>query len=163
LKLLKRYGILIRDYSVIAQNIDGGRHGSVHIGIVEDNPSIRELLVTTLEMAGHRVETHITGVDFLQQVLPTDGEAAEPFPYDVLILDLGLPGGMSGEDVLARLAQQFTGEPLPVVVLSGADPETLDRVHTHFPTVPILTKPMYRSTLLQTIAETHRSTREEAR
>jgi hypothetical protein len=32
-------------------------------------------------------------------------------------------------------------------LLSGAGPEVLGRVHTHFPTVPILTKPMHRTTL----------------
>jgi two-component system phosphate regulon response regulator PhoB len=134
----------------------------VNIGIIEDNPSILELLVTILELEGHSIGTHTTGDDFVQRVLSA-ADAQGPFPYDMLIVDLGLPGGMSGEDVLARLAQHFAGEPLPVVVLSGAGPEVLGRVHTQFPTVPILTKPMLRNTLLQTIAATHRCRGEGAR
>jgi len=123
----------------------------VHIGIIEDNPSILELLIDTLELEGHTTGTHTTGVDFVQRILPAAG-AHLSFPYDVLILDVGLPGGMSGEDVLARLAEQFAGESLPVIVLSGAGPEVLRRIQAAFPSVAILTKPMHRSVLIQTIA-----------
>jgi CheY-like chemotaxis protein len=130
----------------------------VHIGIIEDNPSIRELLVTTLEWEGHTTGTHSTGVDFVQRVFPPAG-APTPFPYDMLIVDIGLPGGgISGEDVLARLDQHFTGGALPVIVLSGAGSDVLGRVHRAFPNVAILTKPMHRSALLQTIAATHAKT-----
>ena len=131
----------------------------MHIGIIEDNPDIRELLVTILEMQGHSVGTHITGVEFVQQVLSADtDDGPGPFPYDVLIVDLSLPDGMSGEEVLARLDRRFGGAPLPVVVLSGAGPDVLGRVRTAYPTISILTKPMHCSTLLAEIAATHAST-----
>jgi CheY-like chemotaxis protein len=131
----------------------------VHIGIIEDNPSILELLVTTLEREGHTTGTHSTGVDFVQRVFPPAG-APTPFPYDVLIVDIGLPGGISGEDVLARLDQHFAGGALPVIVLSGAAPDVLGRVHRAFPNVAVLTKPTRRITLLQAIAATHAKTGE---
>lgn len=126
----------------------------MHIGIIEDNPTILELLVTALERHGHTIGTHATGVDFVQRVFPFE-DLPEPFPYDVVIVDVCLPGGLSGEDVLARLAQHFEGRGLPAIVLSGAGPDVLGRLHRTFPTVPILTKPMQLSTLLKTIDAAH--------
>lgn len=129
----------------------------MHIGVIEDNPSIVELLIDTLSLQGHTISVHPNGVDFLQCACASpDGQAL--FPYDLLILDLGLPGGLSGEDILERLELQFDGQTLPVIVLTAAGAEVLRRVEARFPTVPVLTKPVRLDKLLQTVSATLRKT-----
>src|SRR5579859_2963447 len=118
----------------------------MHIGLLEDNPAIVEMLVTTFEMEGHTVETHLTGLSLLHRLVP-----AAPFPYNVLIVDLGLPGGISGVDVLAHIEQTFPPGSTSMLVLSGASFNELERVRMRFPAVEILRKPVRLAALFQTI------------
>ena len=78
--------------------------------IVEDEPSLRELIQQSLEK-----ERYVTEV-------ATDFEAAlekiEMYDYDCILLDLMLPGG-SGLDVLQRLKQLRKKE--NVIIISAKD------------------------------------------
>jgi DNA-binding response OmpR family regulator len=78
--------------------------------VVEDEARIAEILKSALGRAGFTVDT-----------VSRRGDAAEALatmPYDVLILDLGLPDG----DGLALLAQlRIAGNSLPVLILTARD------------------------------------------
>lgn len=121
----------------------------MHIGILEDNPAIRDVFQLALELEGHTVETYTTGVSLLAQLLPET--SAHALPYDVLLIDLGLPGALSGRDVIQCLAD--SDRPPPMMVISAAAPSELERVQRAFPAVRILRKPLPLDLLFQAIEE----------
>ena len=85
--------------------------------VVDDEAFIRTLLVRQLRQLGATgIATASNGVDALAHL-----DAADPKP-DVLLVDLAMPE-MGGVEFLRRLADRaYKGA---VVLVSGADPETL--------------------------------------
>lgn len=79
--------------------------------LVDDEIQIIRSLTPALVAAGYTVDTAETGAIAL-------GRAAAD-PYDVLIVDLGLPD-MDGKDVIARIR---TWSQVPILVLSARDME----------------------------------------
>ena len=76
--------------------------GTGRILIVDDVEAIRALVEFTLERFGYQVsqaENALEGVELYRQKL----EAGERF--DLVILDLTLPGGMGGKDALKKLIE----------------------------------------------------------
>ncbi len=118
------------------------------IGLLEDNANIHEYLTTALEMVGHTVFTHIDGMSLLD-ILQT------PLPYDLLIIDLSLPGTLSGLSVINYIRQTIAPETLPIIVLSAASQSQLEQIRTRFPNVQVLQKPCGIKTLLQLIEMSH--------
>jgi two-component system OmpR family response regulator len=78
--------------------------------LVEDDPLLSGRLRIDLERAGFAVDVADNGVDaeFM----------GESEPYDVVVLDLGLPG-RSGLDVLRHW--RAAGHPVPVLILTARD------------------------------------------
>lgn len=120
----------------------------MHIGIIEDNPAIADLYEIAFKMRGHTTASYTTGEAFFER--SSSSEEGRVLPYDALIIDLGLPGAMSGQDVISRLTQKRTEEPLPfITVVSGAAESTLSFVQTTFPTVTVVQKPVSIVALLR--------------
>jgi DNA-binding response OmpR family regulator len=84
--------------------------------VVDDDVTVREVVVTYLRAAGHDVGEAADGEDALQQLR---GE-----PADLLVLDLMLPG-VDGLEVCQRI--RAGGDDLPVIMLTALGSET-DRV-----------------------------------
>jgi DNA-binding response OmpR family regulator len=78
--------------------------------IVDDDAAIRYLLAWPLRKAGHAVEEAGDGQAAIEQL--------DTSPYDVVLLDVGLPGGMNGLDVLAHA--RAAAAP-PIVIMMTAD------------------------------------------
>ncbi|MBV8933515.1 MAG: response regulator, partial [Kutzneria sp.] len=78
--------------------------------VVEDEPSIRELLAASLRFAGFQVETAATGEDALRSV-----QRQVP---DLILLDVMLPD-RDGFDVVRRL--RSGGLVVPVLFLTARD------------------------------------------
>lgn len=76
--------------------------------IAEDEPGIASFLQKGLEAAGHSILVVEDG--------PTAAGAARDRDFDLLILDLGLPG-MDGNEALAEIRAR--GERLPVIILTA--------------------------------------------
>ena len=91
-------------------------HQRAHILVIEDDEAIRSAVVTMLDLEGYGVSEAST---FDQGLAMVHGSS-----YDVLLLDLALPGG-DGLDILAsmRKARNFT----PVLILTARGAES-DRV-----------------------------------
>src|SRR4051812_45730253 len=87
----------------------------LHILVVDDDPSLRELLRTTFEL----VETSVEEVP--------DAEAAAAAIArrvpDVIVLDVGLPG-VDGVTFARTLAADPQTEDVGIVLLTGGDLET---------------------------------------
>ena len=82
--------------------------------VVEDDPSIRELLALTLESEGYAVVEAHSGADALQVV---EEHQTQDRPLDVMLLDLMLPD-MDGLQVQQRL--QAEGLRIPVITMSAS-------------------------------------------
>ena len=83
--------------------------------IVEDEPAIAEAVEYALKAEGFDVEAVDDGNEALEQ--------ARRRPYDLLVLDLMLPG-LSGIEVCRRLRE---ASPVPILMLTAKDGE-VDRV-----------------------------------
>jgi two-component system response regulator RegX3 len=89
---------------------------SARILVVDDDPGILDVVSYALREGGYEVETQTDG--------PSALEAARGRDYDLVVLDLMLPG-MPGTDVCRKLREE--GHTVPVVMLTAKDAE-LDRV-----------------------------------
>ena len=124
----------------------------MNIALLEDNPSNLEYLLTLLQLQGHLVFPHMEAtalLDTLWAAVQRDDNSPSHTTIDVALLDLMLPGQLSGLDVLSKLRE--TDSPLanlPVIVISGAGQNVLDEMQTRFPTVPVLRKPFHMCELL---------------
>jgi CheY-like chemotaxis protein len=77
--------------------------------LAEDEPIVRELLVTILEECGCTVDAVNDGVQAIKRL------AGNELPYQLLVTDIQMPG-MSGLDVIAWLRAE--GRAMPVIVVS---------------------------------------------
>jgi CheY-like chemotaxis protein len=120
------------------------------IGILDDNPSILDVFTIMLELEGHTVTAH-TSSSSLLDVLFHNAVPVDPIPYDLLILDLLLPGGMSGADIYLLIRKSISAEKLPIIFVTAAGEKDLQSLLGTHPNVPLLRKPIRRQDLLNTI------------
>lgn len=86
--------------------------------VVDDDPSIRQLITDVLEMDDHEVHAAADGHEGIRSY-----EAVRP---DFVILDVMMPG-LDGYGVL-RGIRALEGDPVPVLMLTAAaDPESAAR------------------------------------
>ncbi len=83
---------------------------SLRIHVVDDDPSILELVRTALELVGHTVTTSSSGADAL--------EAMAAAPPDLAILDMMMPG-MDGAELCRRLRQREETRDIGIIILSA--------------------------------------------
>lgn len=79
----------------------------IHILVVEDDADINRLLCAILEGAGYACRAAFSGSEALLW--------AEKYHYDLVLLDLMLPG-LTGEEFIARIRVEST---MPIIVLSA--------------------------------------------
>jgi CheY-like chemotaxis protein len=125
----------------------------VNIGVLDDNPAILAFLSTTLKMDGHQVVEHTTGTSMLDAIFSSASSPQEAQPYDLVVLDLLLPGTMTGADVFFAIRKEFESWQLPVIVITAVSGPTLEQFRYILPDdVPLLRKPFAPRTLRQLIA-----------
>jgi PAS domain S-box-containing protein len=97
-------------------------NGSARILLMDDDEAILHVLARWLKDMGHTVETAFDGQQALTLFARSkrDGE-----PFDALILDLTLPGGIGGDEVLRRIRR--------------TDPETKAILSSGYSDGPIVT------------------------
>jgi signal transduction histidine kinase/CheY-like chemotaxis protein len=87
----------------------------------------RVLVIDDDEIVRYRVRQRLTQYEIVEAASGEEGLAhARRAPPDVIVLDLRMPG-MSGTDVLARLAADAATREVPVVVLTSAQLDELER------------------------------------
>lgn len=88
--------------------------------VVDDDPGVRELLLTRLQVAGYSVTAARDGADALELVKMVSPAA--------MVLDLNMPG-TDGFDVLSALQLNRATARLPVMVLTARNaPDDVKRV-----------------------------------
>ena len=79
--------------------------------LVEDEPDNRDLVSMFLESDGHSVETAATGEDAV--------ERAVAVPFDLVLMDLSLPGEFDGLEATRRLRAEHVLDSVPIVALTA--------------------------------------------
>ena len=94
-----------------------GLLNSRRILLVEDDPDIARLLSLHLSDAGAHVELIADGVDALARVLQES--------WDVIILDLGLPG-IDGMTIMGQIRRAYPSLPVLMVTARGAEADRVE-------------------------------------
>ena len=117
--------------------------GAPKVLLVEDNPSVRELLRVLLEGEGYEIVEAKDGLDGLLKA-----EFTKP---DLMILDLMMPD-VDGERVLTQLRTDPELNRIPVIVVSGKY-EALDRLKDAIGDDNVFAKPFEPTRLLDRVGE----------
>lgn len=124
------------------------------IGLLEDNPAILDYMTTALQLAGHSVETHTQTSSLLDALIAGEGKiATTPLPYDLVIIDLLLPGHLSGLSAIQHIRQVISPKILPIIIVSACSQDELEQVKEKLPHIPIIRKPFKMGALLHLIEE----------
>ena len=110
---------------------------------VEDTPSLRDLLQLCLARAGYRVD--------LAEVGETAVAMFAAAPYDAVVMDLTIIGGMGGEDCFRELKK--LDPEVRAIVSSGYDNDEMAQRYLDMGFCGYLTKP-YRVTDLGRVIKT---------
>ena len=119
--------------------------GSERILVVEDEPSVRVLVVSQLERLGYRVTEAANGSEALS-ILRRDADA-----FDLLLTDVVMPGPVSG-DILADEARRLCPG-VPVVLMSGYPEGTIAATGRSPPGQILLSKPFRKAELARVVRQ----------
>lgn len=89
---------------------DAASAATLHVLVIEDDPDIADIVTARLQLEGFSVTAAASAEAGL--------EALQAEPYDLVLLDLGLPG-MSGHQA-CRVIREQRGDDVPVIFLSGS-------------------------------------------
>ncbi len=104
----------VRPPETLPETPDGLDPSQVNVLVMDDEPLVREVLTGMLEQLGYRYRACADGAEALSEY---DRAMADGEPYDVVIMDLTVPGGMGGVETLARLRERESG--VRTIVTSG--------------------------------------------
>lgn len=93
----------------MSTHVEASTGRSLTVGVCEDDPAVRRVLVSALRLAGHDAVVAHTGAEALR-VLGADNH------FDVIVMDIGLPDA-DGRDVCQSL--RATGQQAPVLFLTA--------------------------------------------
>lgn len=116
--------------------------------VMDDEEMICDIVKAMLEDAGHTVETVLDGtlaLDRYRQALETDN------PFDLVILDLTIPGGMGGKEVIKQI---LALHPLAKVIVSSGYAD--DPVMAHYADYgfkAVVPKPFELGVLIDTVSK----------
>jgi len=126
----------------------------VNIGTLDDNDAVLNLLETTLGKDGHRLFPHTTGESLLNAIFEPSTTPESDTRYDLIILDLLLPGDLSGVDVFLAIRKAFDAQELPIIIITAVDDHTLEQFRRILPDdVPIVRKPFHPRQLRRLVSQ----------
>jgi two-component system cell cycle sensor histidine kinase/response regulator CckA len=104
-------------------------HGKSRILVVDDEEMIRDVVSNMLHMSGYEVECAADGSEAIDLYIKAK---REEHPFDAVIIDLTIPGGMGGEKTIKKLIE--VDPRVKAVVSSGysSDPIMSDFKHYGF-------------------------------
>jgi CheY-like chemotaxis protein len=128
----------------LQENASGGR-----ILVLDDEEMIRTLVEQILTRYGYEVVATSDGMDTLSSYRQAKQEGS---PFDVVVLDLTIPGGMGGKEVMQQL---LTIDPeVNAIVSSGYYNDPIMANYRKFGFSGIVAKPYKVQDLLETIQQT---------
>jgi PAS domain S-box-containing protein len=124
------------------------KKGSGHILVMDDEDVIRTFAKKALTALGYTVETAHDGRDAIEQF-----EAAKEHgnPFDAVILDLTIPGGMNGSQTLSHLLG--TDPDIKAILSSGYADGPVMAKYREYGFSAVLSKPFTIKNLSETVHE----------
>ena len=114
----------LTDPVVPAKSSRGGRH---RVLVMDDEEAVRRLAGNMLEYLGYDGEIVDSGNAAVERFTRA---LQQGHPFDVVILDLIVPGGLGGQEAIARLAA--IDPSVKAIVMSGyAQESTMTDYHAH--------------------------------
>jgi DNA-binding response OmpR family regulator len=110
----------------------------MHVGLLEDDVSIQEMLLLVLQDEGYAV-TNYPDAEACIEALKEAGEDGTPVPVDLMIIDWRLDGLMTGTEVIQQIRANPYLDTLPIILTTAAtfhDMTTLKNLH-----ISLLEKP----------------------
>ena len=115
---------------------------SIYVLVMDDDPGIRDVLTCMLEILGHKVEKCENGADAISIYKK---QMSSENPFDIVIMDLTIPGGMGGEEAIKYLRE--IDPEVKVIVSSGYSNNPVISHYADFGFSGRLAKPFKVSTL----------------
>ncbi|OAQ21799.1 PhnD/SsuA/transferrin family substrate-binding protein [Thermosulfurimonas dismutans] len=124
----------------------GTKTCSARILIMDDEEGVREPVAEILRLSGFEVETAENG----ERALTIFKQALDAgTPFDLVILDLTVPGGLGGRDLLPKLRKLFPE--VKAIVVSGYSQDPVMEKYKEFGFNGAIIKPFSHQALLATI------------
>ena len=120
--------------------------GKGRILVMDDEEAIRELLHNQLTDIGYEVELTVDGTQAIEQYTQAR-ESGQPF--DAVILDLTIPGGVGGKEVIEKLLEIDPG--VKAIVTSGYSTDPVMSAFREYGFSAAATKPYSISELAKTL------------
>jgi two-component system alkaline phosphatase synthesis response regulator PhoP len=113
------------------------------VSVVDDDPSLLELISAVLEQEGYDIETYTNGEDFLKTL-----KTSKP---DIVLLDMMMPG-MSGREVCEKVREDPETKDVKIIFVTVAKfsetgKETLEKMNVQ----DYVTKPFDNTDLVNRI------------
>lgn len=127
---------------------DALHYGEGRILLMDDEETVRSIAQASLEELGYQAEVTADGsaaIELYRQ------RKAEGSPFDAVILDLTVPGGMGGKEAIAML-QQIEPE-VKAIVSSGYSSDPVMAEYQHYGFSALLRKPYRLEELSKVLAD----------
>ncbi len=90
----------------------------MHVGLLEDDVAIQEMLLLVLEDEGYTVTNYPDAKECLRAL--TSITSREQSPIDLLIIDWRLGGNTSGTEVIRKMRGNSALNTLPIILTTAA-------------------------------------------
>ena len=122
----------------------------MHIGLLEDDLAIQEMLCLVLQSEGYGVVIYSTAEDCLTDLLTAErGPSATRL--DLLIVDLRLPRSVSGTEVISQLRADLRWRSLPIILTTASSYTNIGELEQL--QVTLVTKPFDIDEMVRIIRE----------
>ena len=123
--------------------------GTGHILVMDDEEIIRSVVGDILKAVGYSVSFARDGQEMLDTYAAAENNGA---PFDAVIMDLTIPGGMGGKEAIGRLLERY---PLAkAIVSSGYSTDPVMANFAHYGFLAAVSKPYRIEELCQCLKET---------
>lgn len=92
----------------------------MHIGLLEDDAAIQEMLLLVLQDEGYRVTTYQDAGECIEALTGVIRDPSSPLPINLMIVDWLLNGPVSGIEVIQKLREHPYLNSLPIVLTTAA-------------------------------------------
>ncbi len=133
---------VIREVPMNDQKDSESETTTANILVMDDNEMILKMATEMLEVLDHKVETAVDGNDAIRKYTEASKSST---PFDVVIMDLTIPGGMGGKEAVQELLA-FDAD-AKVIVSSGYSSDPIMANYTEYGFKGILTKPYQLNSL----------------